>query len=121
MKSDENKLRALMNTAPGQLFSPQNLAGDRDALLTDYLSRGFDQVQIEVEQQTEAKDPTKVDVNFHIREGQQIFVRKVLISGLHYTRPDTVAKAITLHPGDPLNQIGPGADAAESLRVCVVQ
>ena len=43
---------ALMNTAPGQLFSPQNLAGDRDALLTDYLSRGFDQVQIEVEEQT---------------------------------------------------------------------
>ncbi len=49
-------------------------------------------------------DPAKVDVVFHIREGQQIFVRKVLISGLHYTRPDTVAKAITLHPGDPLNQ-----------------
>jgi outer membrane protein insertion porin family len=28
-------------------------------------------------------------------------VRKVLLTGLHYTRPDTVAKAITLHPGDP--------------------
>ncbi len=41
---------------------------------------------------------------FNIREGQQIFVRKVLLSGLHYTRPDTVAKAITLKPGDPLNQ-----------------
>lgn len=103
-KSDGTKLRALMNTAPGQLFSPQNLAGDRDALLTDYLSRGFDQAQIEVEEQTEAKDPAKVDVTFNIHEGQQIFVRKVLISGLHYTRPDTVAKAITLHPGDPLNQ-----------------
>ncbi|MGA8086989.1 MAG: POTRA domain-containing protein [Terracidiphilus sp.] len=103
-KSDRSKLLALMNTAPGQLVSPQNLAGDRDALLTDYLSRGFDQAQIEVEEQTEAKDPAKVDVTFQIHEGQQIFVRKVLISGLHYTRPDTVAKAITLHPGDPLNQ-----------------
>ena len=41
---------------------------------------------------------------FNIREGQQIFVRKVLLSGLHYTRPDTVAKAITLKPGDPLSQ-----------------
>lgn len=104
VNSDEKKLLGLMNTAPGQLFSPQNLAGDRDALLTDYLSRGFDQVQIEVEQQTEAADPTKVDVAFHIHEGQQIFVRKVLLSGLYYTRPDTVAKAITLHPGDPLSQ-----------------
>ena len=71
-----------MNTAPGQLFSPQNLAGDRDALLTDYLSRGFDQAQIEVEEQTEAADPARVDVVFHIRDGQQIFVRKVLLTGL---------------------------------------
>ncbi len=104
VKSDEAKLQALMNTSPGQLFSPQNLAGDRDALLTDYLSRGFDQVQIEIDEQTQATDPAKMDVVFHIREGQQIFVRKVLVSGLHYTRPETVAKAITLHPGDPLNQ-----------------
>ena len=104
VKGDTNKLQGLMNTAPGQLFSPQNLAGDRDALLTDYLSRGFDQVQIDVDNKTEDADATKVDVTFHIHEGQQIFVRKVLLSGLHFTRPDTVAKAITLHPGDPLSQ-----------------
>jgi outer membrane protein assembly complex protein YaeT len=104
VKSDQGKLLALMNTTTGQLFSPQTLAGDRDALLTDYLSRGFDQVQIEVVEQTEMQDPARVDVVFNIREGQQIFVRKVLLSGLHYTRPDTVAKAITLKPGDPLSQ-----------------
>ena len=86
------------------MLSPQNLAGDRDALLTDYLSRGFHQAQVDVAQQIEAADPNKVDVVFHITEGQQIFVRNVLLTGLHYTRPETVARAITLHPGDPLNQ-----------------
>jgi len=30
--------------------------------------------------------------------------RDELLTGLHYTRPETVAKAITLHPGDPLNE-----------------
>ncbi len=104
VNSDQSKLLALLNTSPGQLFSPQNLAGDRDALLTDYLSRGFDQVQIEVEEQSEVADPAKIDVVFQIHEGQQIFVRKVLVSGLHYTRPETVGKRITVHPGDPLNQ-----------------
>jgi outer membrane protein assembly complex protein YaeT len=98
------KLMAQMNTAPGQLLSPRSLAGDRDALWTDYLSRGFDQARVEVTQVAESGDPNKVDVVFHITEGKQIFVRKVLITGLHYTRPDTVAKAITLHPGDALNQ-----------------
>jgi outer membrane protein insertion porin family len=99
-----DKLKPLMNTAPGQLFSPQNLAGDRDALLTEFLSRGFDQVRIEVEPHAEEGDPDKVDVAFRVTEGQQIFVRKVLLTGLHYTRPDTIARAIAIHPGDPLNQ-----------------
>ncbi len=98
------QLTPLMNTAPGQLLSPQNLAGDRDALMTDYLSRGFDQVNVQVEPQPDPSDANKVNVVFRIEEGQQIFVRKVLLTGLHYTRPDTVARAITLQPGDPLNQ-----------------
>ncbi|MFZ1085575.1 MAG: POTRA domain-containing protein [Terracidiphilus sp.] len=101
---DAAKLTPLMNTVAGQLVSPANLAEDRDALLTEYLSRGFDQVRVEVAQQMDATAPNNVDVVFHITEGRQIFVRKVLLTGLHYTRPETVAKAITLHPGDPLNQ-----------------
>jgi outer membrane protein insertion porin family len=102
--ADTEKLLSLLNTEPGQLFSPRNLAGDRDALVTDYLSRGFDQARVEVEEQDAEGDPGKVDVEFHINEGQQIFVRNVVLTGLHFTRPDTVARAITLHPGDPLNQ-----------------
>jgi outer membrane protein assembly factor BamA len=101
---EAGKLTPLLNSTPGQLLSPQNLAGDRDALLTEYMSRGFDQVGVEVVQQIEPADPNKVDVFFHVSEGQQIFVRKVLITGLHYTRPATVARAITLHPGDPLDE-----------------
>ena len=101
---DVKKLTPLLNTTAGQLLSPQNLAGDRDALLTDYMSRGFDHVRVEVAQQIEPADASKVDVVFHITEGPQIFVREVLLTGLHYTRPDTVARAITLHPGDPLSE-----------------
>ena len=101
---DPARLTLLLNTRPGQLLSPQNLAGDRDTILTDYMSRGFDQVTINVVQQIETTDANKVDVVFHIAEGPQLFVRKMLVTGLHYTRPDTVARAITLHSGDPLNQ-----------------
>jgi len=98
------KLLAQLNTTAGQLLSPQNLAGDRDTLLTDYLSRGFDQVRIEVVQHEASGDPSRIDVAFKIDEGRQIFVRKVLVTGLHFTRPDTVTKALALHPGDPFNE-----------------
>jgi outer membrane protein assembly complex protein YaeT len=98
------QLMPQLSTVAGQPLSPQNLAADRDTLLTSYMSHGFDHVRVEVTQQTEPAGKSRVDVAFHITEGQQLFVRKVLVSGLHYTRPETIAKAITLHPGDPLDQ-----------------
>jgi outer membrane protein assembly complex protein YaeT len=97
-------LTPLLNTTAGQLLSPRALAGDRDTLVTDYLSRGFEHPQVDVSQLADPSDPDTVNVAFHITEGQQVFVRKVLFTGLHYTRPETVANAITIHAGDPLNQ-----------------
>ena len=97
-------LTALLNTAPGQMLSPRNLAGDHDAIVTAYLSRGFDQAAVNLTQQAEPADSGKVDVVFHIDEGPQTFVRNVLLTGLESTRPQTVARAITVHAGDALNQ-----------------
>ena len=97
-------LTALMNTTPGQMLSPRNLAGDHDAIVTAYYSRGFDQATVNVTEQPEPSDSGKVDVVFHVDEGEQIFVRDVSLTGLEFTRPQTVARAITLHAGDPLNQ-----------------
>jgi len=103
-KLDSAALTGLLNTAPGQPLSPESLAGDRDTLLTYYLSKGFDQSQIELTQTQEAGDPAQVNITFHIREGEQVFLRQVLISGLHYTRPSTIARGITMKEGQPLNQ-----------------
>ena len=95
----------LMNTIQGQLYSPQYLANDRDAMMTRYLSKGFAQAQVTVSSDPEPGGGSdKMTVVFHVTEGRQMFVRKVLVTGLHFTRPSTVEKAITLHPGDPLNE-----------------
>jgi outer membrane protein assembly complex protein YaeT len=101
---DAAELRPMLNTTPGQLLSPQNLAGDRDALVTNYLSRGFEHPQVDITEQADPSDPAHTDVTFHIAEGPQEFVRNVLLTGFHYTRPQTVARAITIHSGDPLNE-----------------
>jgi len=102
--TDSAALQSLLNTEAGQLLSPRNLAGDRDTIATDYMSRGFEQVRVDMDVKTSNADPAKADVVFHISEGPQIFVRNVLITGLHYTRPATIAPAIKLHAGDPLSQ-----------------
>ena len=69
------------------MLSPRNLAGDHDALVTEYYSRGFDQVAVTITQQPEPADASKVDVVFHIDEGEQIFVRNVLLTGLELHAP----------------------------------
>lgn len=102
-----DQLTSMLNTTAGQLLSPQNLGGDRDVLLTAYMNHGFDRVQVTVSQKPEVEtgngDPSKVDVTFHIEEGPQVFVHNVLLTGLHYTRPTTVSRAVTVKSGDPLN------------------
>ena len=96
-------LAQLLNSAPGQLLSPRSLAGDHDALVTEYYGRGFDHAAVNVSQEAEPSDPSKIDVVFNVDEGQQIFVGNVLLTGLEFTRPQTVARAITVHAGAPLN------------------
>jgi len=103
-KSREQAVRALMNSQPGQPFSLVTLSGDRDTLLQYYLSKGFDQVKIEIKQQKETADPNKTDVALNVTEGQQVFVNKVLLSGIVHTRPSVVNEQILVHPEDPLNQ-----------------
>ena len=73
-------LMALINSAPGQLLSPRNLAGDHDAILTEYYGRGLDQAAVTVTQQPSPRS-RQGRCRFHIDEGEQIFVRDVLLTG----------------------------------------
>ncbi len=103
-KVEAAALTPMMNTTAGQPLSPESLAGDRDTLLTYYLSRGFDQAQIELTQAVQPTDESQVDITFHVHEGEQVFLRRVLITGLHYTRYSTIARGMTLQEGEPLDQ-----------------
>ena len=85
-------VRALMNSQPGQPFSLVTLSGDRDTVLQYYLSHGFDQVKVEIKQQKERSDADKTDVSLNVTEGQQVFVNRVLLSGMEKTKPKVVER-----------------------------
>lgn len=90
--------------SPGQPYNPEEVQNDRDSLLSYYLAHGFAHAQVDPVQSTDPKNPNLINVNFNIHEGDQTFVRKVLISGLHYTKRSTIAPHILVHPGQPLDQ-----------------
>jgi outer membrane protein insertion porin family len=100
----DSTLRPLLDTTPGQPYDSANLTGDRDAILSYYLSHGYDQAKADLKQAPDAHDPNLIDVTLEITEGEQVHVNDVIISGLHETRRRTVDPHILVHPGDVLNQ-----------------
>jgi outer membrane protein insertion porin family len=100
----EKTIRALLNSQTGQPFSLSTLSGDRDAILSYYLSHGFDHARIEITQNVEGGDKERTDVSLNVIEGQQVFIDQVLLSGLVHTRPKVVQNQIVVHAGDPLDQ-----------------
>ncbi len=96
--------RPYLNTVVGQPYSALNINQDRDLVLTYYFSKGYDNAQVNVVQETQPDHPDAIDFTMKVVAGKQFFVRKVIVSGLERTRPSLVQQRVLLHPGDPLNE-----------------
>ena len=101
----ETQLKALINTAEGEPFSEFNISQDRDNLLNYYFNHGFPQASFEASAKPIPGEPNRMDVTFKIREGEQVFVDHVFVSGLHYTKPFVVQRELRVKAGEPLSQI----------------
>ncbi|HWC18732.1 MAG TPA: BamA/TamA family outer membrane protein, partial [Terriglobales bacterium] len=93
-----------ISTIAGQPFSSYLLGNDRDALVSYYFDRGFPDVQIEVTSQPAPDQPNRQDISFKVTEGRQVFIDKILVSGLQYTKPFVVSREFEIKEGDPLSQ-----------------
>ncbi len=98
------RLTPLLQATPGQPFSLVTLSGDRDELRSYYVSNGFDQARVEVTQVIDKTDKTKTNVAYSITEGEQVFIGKVLESGVEHTRHALVDAQTEVAPGQPLDQ-----------------
>jgi outer membrane protein insertion porin family len=103
-KLDKTRLVSMLSSSEGQPFSEFNVAVDRDTILARYFEGGFPQARFEWSSKPAAQ-PNHVDLFFKIDEGQQQFVREVLINpdGLKYTNPALVSRNLLISPGDPLS------------------
>ncbi len=101
-KLDKPQLLSQLSSVEGQPFSEFNVAVDRDAILQQYSTRGFPNATFEWSSKP-ASDAHQTDLTYVIKEGQQEFVREILISGLQNTRRSLVDSKMLLKVGDPLS------------------
>lgn len=101
--TDEQYLRTILHSTEGQPYTEANIASDRDNILQFYYDNGYADAKFEFTS-TPAGEPNHQDLAFLITPGHREFVRRVIVSGLHITKPRIVMERINLDDGDPLSQ-----------------
>jgi outer membrane protein insertion porin family len=93
-----------LSTQPGQPYSGQDLASDRDRILGYYFDHGFPNASLEITTVPSAHESDRENVTFTIQEGERFRVDRVTVSGTEHTRDYVMQRELEVHPGDPLSQ-----------------
>ncbi len=131
LKLEENKtissddLLAVIGSTPGQPYSEFGVSGDRDNILALYYNEGFPEARFaatveDAPSGVEKMEPSgaplagspttpavqahRVRLTYHIVEGRQLNVARVLVGGYEHTRADVVERQVQVKAGEPLRE-----------------
>lgn len=93
-----------LSTQPGQPYSEQDLASDRERILGYYFNHGYPRAVLEITTKDSAAEPNRLDVMYTIQEGEKFTVDRVMLAGTEHTRNYVVQRELEVHHGDPLSQ-----------------
>ena len=93
-----------LSTQPGQPYSEQDLANDRERILGYYFDHGFPNASLELATNHSPTEPNREDVTYSIQEGERFTVDQVMVGGLEHTHDFVVQRDLQVHAGEPLSQ-----------------
>ena len=99
------ELTSQLAIADGQPYSDYSVSSDRDAVVSYYYNRGFPNMDMQIIAIPFNGDKHSMDVTYDIHEGGRVFVDRIYISGLRFTRLSVVQQRLHIHDGDPLSQL----------------
>jgi len=130
----EKEIRSVVGSLPGQPYSDISVASDRDNILALYYNDGFPNATFSwiaepdpsgaSESKTSRGQPGVSSVDddpredaglpieraepmklvYRIVEGQQVRVRRVLLTGYNHTRPNVIQREVKVKAGEPLRE-----------------
>jgi outer membrane protein insertion porin family len=95
-------LLSVTGLTPGQPYSESGVSSDRNNILALYFNQGFPDARMD-EQVTSVTDH-EVNLVYHVVEGRQVQVSKVLLTGYQFTRPGIIDRQVTIKPSAPLRE-----------------
>jgi outer membrane protein insertion porin family len=100
----DETLLPLLTASEGQPYSQANALTDRDTVLNYYFNHGFPDAIFRADATPVDGQADRMRVVYTIDEGPQVFVDRVLLSGLDFTKRGIVLRQFAIHAGDPLSQ-----------------
>ncbi len=97
----EADLRAKLTLTPGAPFYEPLVATDSDALSAVLFDLGYDRARV-VPTVTPVAGQPAVDITYDVAQGTLVRVGRILVVGNRRTATETIVRALTLKPGDPL-------------------
>ncbi len=115
-----DELLGVIGSSAGQPYSEFNVSSDRDNILALYYDQGFSEARFsaDVENVAPAKpaESPRVRLTYHITEGPQVRVARVLLSGYEHTRPGVISREVGIRAGEPLERRRSRRDAEKTLQ-----
>jgi outer membrane protein insertion porin family len=104
----EDEILGVIGSSKGQPYSEFNVSTDRDNILAIYYDQGFSEARFAADQEKlpagwPNAGPT-VRLTYHITEGPQVLVARVLLGGYEHTRPGVISRQVGIKPGEPLSE-----------------
>lgn len=98
-----DELLGVTGSTKGEPYSDSGVASDRNNILALYYNEGFPEAAFH-EEVVPASTPTEVSLVYHVTEGRQVDVAKVLLTGYQFTRPGIIRRQVEVQPGGPLRE-----------------
>jgi outer membrane protein assembly complex protein YaeT len=93
-----------LTTQPGQPFSEQDMANDRERILGYYFDHGFPNATLEIATAPSSSEPQRENVTYTLQEGERFTVDQIFVAGTEHTRDYVVQRELQVHTSDPLSQ-----------------
>jgi outer membrane protein insertion porin family len=103
-----DELLGAIGSSKGQPYSEFNVSRDRDNVLALYYNQGFSNAQFSADEEklppATANAGSTVKLTYHVIEGPQVLVARVLLSGYEHTRPGVISREVGIKAGEPLSE-----------------
>ncbi len=102
---DEAKLKTLLSLKEGNMYNPDFIDSDREALTDFYYSLGYLSVIVDEFQTTYDETSQTMNIVIPIKEGSKTEIGKIEFVGVKIVAEEEARRVIQLKPGDPYNEV----------------